>query len=90
MLTVTRNGRQKDEPQRQLSKEFVRQWLIERGFQGQIGQKMPEMPDDFVNQVSERYIELFEKITGEPFQRAESGKIEERIFSNITESLKTL
>ncbi|HYW94488.1 MAG TPA: phosphoribosylaminoimidazolesuccinocarboxamide synthase [Bacteroidales bacterium] len=78
----------RSEPQRQLSKEFVRQWLIERGFQGQTGQKMPEMPDDFVNLVSERYIELFEKITGESFRRAEAVNVEERIFSNISEYLK--
>ena len=78
------------EPQRQLSKEFVRQWLIERGFQGQDGQKMPEMPDDFVNQVSDRYIELYEKITGESFRKAETAKIEDRIFSNISKYLKTL
>ncbi len=80
----------KNEPQRQLSKEFVRQWLIERGFQGQAGQRVPEMPDEFVNMVSERYIELYEQITGEPFRRAETGKIEERIFSNISEYLKKL
>ncbi len=76
--------------QRQLSKEFVRQWLIERGFQGQTGQKMPEMPDDFVNQVSDRYIELYEKIIGESFRKAETAKIEDRIFSNISKYLKTL
>ena len=58
-----RNG----EPQKQLSKEFVRQWLIEQGFQGLEGQQMPEMPDDFVELVSQRYIELYEKITGENF-----------------------
>lgn len=57
----------KGQPQRQLSKEFVRQWLIENGFQGKEGQKIPEMGDEFVNSVSERYIELYEKITGKEF-----------------------
>ncbi|PWJ43903.1 phosphoribosylaminoimidazolesuccinocarboxamide synthase [Sediminitomix flava] len=59
----------KDEPQKQLSKEFVRKWLIENGFQGQDGQVEPEMSDEFVASVSERYIELFENITGEKFER---------------------
>lgn len=80
----------KNEPQRQLSKEFVRQWLIERGFQGQTDQKMPVMPDDFVEMVSNRYIELYEKITGEEFQKAGTENVEERIRSNITDYLKTL
>ncbi len=57
-------------PQKQLSKEFVREWLMENGFQGQHGQKVPEMTDDFVNQVSERYIELYENITGEKFEKS--------------------
>src|SRR5690606_37184694 len=60
---------QKGEPQRQLSKEFVRQWLIENGFQGKEGQQVPEMDDARVNQISERYIELYEKITGENFEK---------------------
>ncbi len=78
------------EAQRQLSKEFVRQWLIERGFQGQTGQKMPEMSAEFVSMVSDRYIELYEKITGETFKKATSENVEERIFSNISEYLKKL
>ena len=69
--------------QKQLSKEFVRQWLIENGFQGIEGQKMPVMPDDFVQVVSERYIELFEKITGTSFQRADIKDIPARIEQNI-------
>ena len=69
--------------QKQLSKEFVRQWLIENGFQGLQGQKMPVMPDDFVQVVSERYIELFEKITGTSFQRADIKDIPARIEQNI-------
>jgi phosphoribosylaminoimidazole-succinocarboxamide synthase len=62
------------EPQKQLSKEFVREWLIENGFQGKKGQQVPEMTEDFVNSVSERYIELFEKITGKPFKKAKTGE----------------
>jgi phosphoribosylaminoimidazole-succinocarboxamide synthase len=69
--------------QKQLSKEFVRQWLIENGFQGLKGQKMPVMTDDFVQVVSERYIELFEKITGTSFQRADIKDIPARIEQNI-------
>jgi phosphoribosylaminoimidazole-succinocarboxamide synthase len=71
------------EQQKQLSKEFVRQWLIGNGFQGKAGQVVPEMPDEFVEEVSERYIELFENITGETFVKAETGEIEKRILSNI-------
>src|SRR5665811_595399 len=58
-------------PQKQLSKEFVREWLMDNGFQGREGQIIPEMTDSFVGEVSERYIELFEKITGEKFVRAD-------------------
>ena len=76
--------RQKDGlPQKQLSKEFVRQWLIENGFQGLEGQEMPVMPDDFVKVVSDRYIELYEKITGKTFQRAETKDIPKRITQNL-------
>jgi phosphoribosylaminoimidazole-succinocarboxamide synthase len=78
------------EPQKQLSKEFVRQWLIERGFQGKEGEKIPEMTEEFVNRVSERYIELYENITGERFERVESGSVYERIERNTREFLKTL
>lgn len=80
-----RNG----EPQKQLSKEFVRQWLIENGFQGKEGQQVPEMTDSFVKQVSERYIELFEKITGDRFERYADDNIEERIENNILTFLKS-
>jgi len=80
----------KGEQQKQLSKEFVRQWLIERNFQGKEGQVVPEMTDDFVEMVSERYIELYENITGEKFQRAKAEEIEIRIFNNINSFLKTV
>jgi phosphoribosylaminoimidazole-succinocarboxamide synthase len=80
----------KDLPQKQLSKEFVREWLMENGFQGKEGQKVPFMSNEFVSQVSERYIELYEKITGEKFIRADIGNVEERIEKNCLEFLKTL
>lgn len=70
-------------PQKQLSKEFVRQWLIENGFQGLEGQTMPMMPDEFVEVVSNRYIELYEKITGASFQRADINDIPSRIEQNL-------
>jgi phosphoribosylaminoimidazole-succinocarboxamide synthase len=73
----------KGEPQKQLSKEFVRQWLIENGFQGLDGQTMPVMPDEFVQTVSERYIELYEKITGDKFYEADTERINTRVESNI-------
>lgn len=69
--------------QKQLSKEFVREWLMEHGFQGLEGQMMPEMPEAFVDEVSNRYIELYEKITGEPFQKDESGAVLDRIEKNV-------
>lgn len=78
----------KGEQQRQLSKEFVRQWLIENDFQGLDGQKMPEMPDDFVNLVTSRYIELFEKITGNEFEKADVIDINERIFKNTEKFIR--
>ncbi len=71
------------EPQKQLSKEFVRQWLIERNFQGKTGQVMPQMPDEFVRKISERYIELYEKITGEKFIKEDTSHILKRIEENI-------
>jgi phosphoribosylaminoimidazole-succinocarboxamide synthase len=80
----------KGEAQKQLSKEFVRQWLIENGFQGKEGQVIPEMSDDLVTMVSERYIELFESITGKEFQRAESSSIEKRIEKNVLAYIKSL
>lgn len=73
----------KGEKQKQLSKEFVRQWLIENGFQGKEGQKVPEMNDEFVNSVSDRYIELYENITGEHFEKSEVSEISNRIQKNI-------
>ncbi len=73
------------ENQKQLSKEFVRQWLIENNFQGKEGQVVPFMSDDFVDQISERYIELFEHITGDKFVRADLVDVNERIFQNISE-----
>jgi len=73
----------KGETQKQLSKEFVRQWLIENGFQGKDGQKVPQMTDEYVKLVSDRYIELFEKITGEKFVRADGSDVLKRIDSNI-------
>jgi len=77
-------------PQKQLSKEFVREWLMANGFQGKEGQKVPEMTDEFVNQVSERYIELYENITGEKFVRADISNVPERIEKNCKAFLKTL
>ncbi len=79
---------QKGEKQKQLSKEFVREWLIANGFQGEEGQEVPEMHDEFIQQVSERYIELYEKITGETFQKAESSDVLGRIEQNIMQWLK--
>jgi len=73
------------EQQKQLSKEFVRQWLISRGFQGKEGQQVPEMPDEFVTEVSERYIELYEHITGTAFVRADTGNMEKRILNHIND-----
>lgn len=75
-------------PQKQLSKEFVRQWLISEGFQGKEGQKIPHMSDDYVNSVSERYIELYERITGEKFVKEELNDIDKRIYMNISNYLK--
>ncbi len=73
---------QKGEPQKQLSKEFVREWLMEKGYSGQEGQEVPNMPDEFVKQVSDRYIELFEKITGEKFIKTPAEDVLGRIEQN--------
>jgi phosphoribosylaminoimidazole-succinocarboxamide synthase len=73
----------RNEPQKQLSKEFVRQWLIENGFQGLEGQTMPFMPDEFVTTITERYVELYERITGLTFEPAPTENIEERIEKNV-------
>lgn len=78
---------QKGEPQRQLSKEFVRKWLIENNFQGLPGQTIPNMPSEFIESVSERYIELYEKITGDTFQKADPTNALKRIEENILNSL---
>lgn len=77
---------EKGEPQRQLSKEFVRQWLIDNGFMGKAGQKLPELTDEYCQSVSDRYAELFENITGEKFApaKAEDGDIAKRINENVT------
>ncbi|NDW18564.1 phosphoribosylaminoimidazolesuccinocarboxamide synthase [Dysgonomonas sp. 216] len=74
---------EKGEEQRQLSKEFVRKWLMENGFQGKDGQKVPEMTEEYCNSVSERYIELYEKIVGEKFIKAQSEDVSARIENNI-------
>jgi phosphoribosylaminoimidazole-succinocarboxamide synthase len=78
-----------NEEQKQLSKEFVRRWLIENGFQGKEGQQIPEMNSDYVASVSERYIELFENILGEKFVKSDISNIEERIFNNVQTYLNT-
>lgn len=80
----------KGESQRQLSKEFVRQWLIENGFQGKEGQQVPEMDEARVNSISERYIELYERITGEPFVKADPANVIGRIEQNVLNCLKSL
>ena len=78
----------KGEQQKQLSKEFVRQWLIENGFQGKEGQTVPFMSDEFVASVSERYIELYENITGDKFEKSDASKISARIEKAVNEFLK--
>ena len=79
-----------NEPQKQLSKEFVRQWLIANGFQGKEGQSIPEMTDEYIMSVSERYIELYENILGEKFIKAEVNDIQNRIEKNILDYLDKL
>ena len=79
---------EKGEPQKQLSKEFVRQWLIQNGFQGLKGQKVPFMSDEYIETVSERYIELYENITGEKFVKADVSNIQDRIEKNVLRYLK--
>jgi len=78
---------QKGEAQKQLSKEFVRQWLIENGFQGKDGQSVPTMTDEIVTNISERYIELYEKVLGESFNKPTEANPEERILTHILKSL---
>lgn len=77
------------EKQKQLSKEFVRQWLIENGFQGKEGQQIPEMTPEIIESISDRYIELYEKIAGVPFERANADEIEARVERNVLEHLRT-
>ncbi|MDB5256048.1 MAG: purC [Chitinophagaceae bacterium] len=79
---------QKNEPQKQLSKEFVRQWLIENGFQGKEGQQVPEMTDEIVNHISNRYIELYEQVTGKKFQPSSEGDPFDRIEKNILKIIR--
>lgn len=78
---------EKGERQKQLSKEFVREWLMAHGFQGKEGQLMPIMPDPLVEQVTDRYIELFERVTGQAFVKSETDNIQDRIYNNIVQAL---
>jgi phosphoribosylaminoimidazole-succinocarboxamide synthase len=78
-----------NQPQRQLSKEFVREWLMENNFMGKDGQSQPEMDDDFVNSVSKRYIELYEKVTGKSFVPADQSTLLDRVQGNVEAYLKT-
>lgn len=80
----------KGEPQRQLSKEFVRQWLIENGFMGKPGQKVPEMTPEFIATVTDRYIELYEHITGRPFVKADESNLNDRIAVNVLDCLQNI
>ena len=80
----------KGEPQKQLSKEFVRQWLIENGFQGREGEQIPEMTDEHISSISERYIELYEHLMGKKFIKADISNIQERIYNNVSEYLHSL
>ncbi len=79
-----------NEPQKQLSKEFVRQWLISNDFQGLEGQSVPYMSDEYIKTVSDRYVELYDNITGESFEKADISNIQERIETNLLNYLKTL
>ncbi len=77
------NRQDNGETQKQLSKEFVRQWLIENGFQGKDGQSVPEMTEEKIKEISERYIELYEKLMGEKFQKADNENISDRVYQNV-------
>ncbi|MFC2104543.1 phosphoribosylaminoimidazolesuccinocarboxamide synthase [Bacteroidota bacterium] len=79
-----------DENQKQLSKEFVREWLMKNGFQGKEEQEVPDMPEEFVNLVTDRYIELYEKITGDQFNKADASEVIDRIEKNVTAKLNEL
>lgn len=81
-------GGKQDEAPRQLSKEFVREWLMDNGFNGQDGQKVPELTDDFIQQISDRYIELFEKVSGQKFVKADTNNVMKRIEDNIKQYLE--
>jgi phosphoribosylaminoimidazole-succinocarboxamide synthase len=81
---------ERGEEQKQLSKEFVRQWLIANDFQGKEGQKIPMMDEQFISEISERYIELYEHITGEQFIRQEYDEAEVRVFANVQKFLRQL
>jgi len=80
----------KGEKQKQLSKEFVREWLIANGFQGKDGQQVPEMTDEFIDQVSNRYIELYENITGEKFVKSDVSDVLKRVEANVTKAISQL
>lgn len=80
----------KGEPQKQLSKEFVRRWLIENGFQGKEGQVIPNMSDEKIKEISDRYIELYENITGKTFEKSDTSNLEGRIQKNVIEYLANL
>jgi phosphoribosylaminoimidazole-succinocarboxamide synthase len=81
-------GGQKESTPKHLSKEFVRQWLMDKGYSGQEGQTMPELTDDFLNMVSERYIELYEEMTGEKFVKADTSDVTSRIETNVKNYLE--
>lgn len=80
----------KGEKQKQLSKEFVREWLMDNGFQGQTGQKVPEMTPEVISGITERYIELYENITGQKFEKTDSSNVLKRIEDNVNNCLKTI
>jgi len=81
---------EKGEPQRQLSKEFVRQWLMDNGFMGQAGQKVPEMTPEIIKTISDRYIELYEQVTGQNFIKADESNLKDRIAVNVLDCLQQL
>jgi hypothetical protein len=87
MLKAIQKDRKKERLRNNFSKEFVRQWLIQNGFQGLEGQQVPFMSDAYIETVSERYIELYENITGEKFVKADVSKIQERIEKNVLKYL---
>ena len=78
------------QPQKQLSKEFVRQWLIENNFQGKDGQTIPEMNKELIDSITNRYIELYERISGENFEKGNADQIVDRIERNVNNFLSTL